>query len=39
MAKEKQKYVSADIELIKFNSSDVISTSQAYIEDDNSAWV
>lgn len=39
MVNEKQKYVRADVELIKFNSSDVISTSQAYIEDDNDAWV
>lgn len=39
MAKEKQTYISANIELINFNSPDVISTSKAYIEDDNGAWV
>ena len=39
MEKEKQDYKHAILELIKFNSTDVISTSTAYIEEDNDAWV
>ena len=39
MTKEKNEYQSMHLEIIKFNVSDVIATSEAYIEDDNDAWV
>ena len=39
MKKEKQAYRLAELELIRFEPSDVISTSEPYIEDDNGAWV
>ena len=36
---KKQEYEEPSLMLIKFTASDVISTSNAYIEEDDTAWV
>ena len=39
MDTQKNIYTPPTLAVVKFYASDVISTSNAYIEDDDSAWV